>query len=660
MVYGVMYFVSALAPPITADGVTYHLGLVRQYAIHHGFHHDTQSIYAFLSQGTEMLYLFAYSLGGDSATQLVHLALLGATVAACLAFGARIEQRWAGLFGATLFATAPVVGVVAVSPYNDAALAFFCFLAFYWYVVWRETPGSQGLLLGGVLAGFCFAIKYTGGFVACLLAPLVAFEAWRASRSMKRAAASMGLIGLTAGMPAAPWLLKNYWTIGNPVAPFFNAFFPNPYVSATWEHSYSAGLAVSRYVAIEQWVDYLAVPYKLAAGGGLGGIFGIGFFLAPLALLSLRDRTGRVLLGWSAVLMLPWLANCGARFLIPAAVFLALALGVGFARLGRWGMAAGSIVLIAHASSSAPPVLRTWAPVWQMAPIPWLTITGLRSREDYLSQWVYLYDLGRDVDQLTDKDSHVLSTLPLPEAFLDARVVVSFQSSRNAQFLEEVIAANNENDWPTRTITLSFAPQPVRRLRIVQQADHESQRWRAYELLFRRGQDTVRPINVFSSANRWFAPLLADGDNYSLWQTRGPLRKEMYLEATFAENNVMDRVEIVSPKGQYFLELALWIDDGSGDWVRVADEERNELREAEPAVEFEAMAGAAGRALARCGIDLLVTDLKGDGHNVGAPAVEEHPAWFGVEKAAERGTFRVYRVVDPAATEPASGLVCPN
>lgn len=659
-VYGAMYFVSALAPPITADGVTYHLGLVRQYSIHHGFHHDTQSIYAFLSQGMEMLFLFAYSFGGESSTQLVHLALLAATVFACYAFGVRIEQRWAGVFAAILFATAPVVGVVAVSPYNDAALAFFCLLSFYWYFVWREAADSKSLLLGGVLAGFCFAIKYTGAFVACLLAPLVALEVWRASRSMKRAVGNMALVCLAAALLAAPWLLKNYWTVGNPVAPFFNAFFPNPYVSASWEHSYSADLAISRYVAIEQWSDYLAVPYKLLAGGGLGGIFSIGFFLAPLALLGLRDKAGRALLGWSAVLMLPWFANCGARFLIPAAVFVALALGIGLARLGRWGVVAGGVLLISHATLSAPPVLRKWAPVWQIAPLPWRVVTGLQSRPEYLRDWVHLFDLGRDVAQLTDSGSHVLSTVSLPEAFLDARVVVSFQSSRNVQFLHEIIAAGNEDYWPTRTTTLSFETQRVQRLRIVQQTDHESHPWRVYELRFQHGQRTVLASRAASSANPWFAQRLIDGDEYTLWQSRDPLRNEMYLEATFAEPRDVDRVEVVSPAGQYFLDLAVWIDDGSGAWIRVSTEEQNELGAADPTVEFQAMAGAAGRALASCGIDFLVMDVNGDGHNIGAPRVEKHPAAFGLKKVRERGSYRLYQVQGPAATEPPADVACPN
>lgn len=660
-VYGVMYLISALAPPITADGVTYHLGLVRQYSLHHGFHHDTQSIYAFLSQGTEMLFLFAYTLGGESATQLVHLALLGATAVACYAFGGRIGQRWVGLFGAVLFATAPVVGLVAASPYNDAALALFCFLSFYWYVIWREAPSSPAAL-GGVLAGFCFAIKYTGAFAACLLAPLVALEAWRASRSIGHSVAKVAVVCVAAVVMAAPWLLKNYWTIGNPVAPFFNAYFPNPYVSASWEHGYSSRLTIPSHMAFEHWRDYLVLPYELTVGGELDGVFGIGFLLAPLALLGLRDRTGRALMGWSAVMVVPWLCNYGARFLIPAAVFLALALGVGLAQLGRWGITAGSIVLALHSVLSAPPVLPEWTPkgMWLMAPIPWSTVTGLRSRQDYLSQWALLYDLGQDVAQLTDKDSHVLSTLPLPEAFLDARVIVSFQSSRNAQFLEEIIAAKSEDDWPTRTIALSFEPQRVRRLRIVQQAGHESQRWRAYELLFRHGKKKVAATHVTSSANRWFAQRLVDGDKHSLWQTHGPLENEMYLEATFAKASVVDQVEIISPKGQYFLDLALWIDDGSGNWVRVTAAEQDELREGDPAVEFKAMARAAGQAFAHCGIDFVVMDLKGEGHNIGAPAVEERPAWFGLEKAAERGSFRVYRVVDPAAAELPTDAACPN
>ncbi len=55
------YFCNAVAPEISPDGSSYHLGNVARYWRHRGFDWDYHSIYSSLSQGMEMLFLVAFS-----------------------------------------------------------------------------------------------------------------------------------------------------------------------------------------------------------------------------------------------------------------------------------------------------------------------------------------------------------------------------------------------------------------------------------------------------------------------------------------------------------------------------------------------------------------------------------------------------------------------
>ena len=112
LAYAGVAFIYALAPEVSPDGVGYHLGLVRRYHNDHGFSAMTTSIYAFLSQGAEMLYLFAYSVGRHSAAKLVHFSFLIATVLALLCFGRRFNQPTAAFVAAILYLCAPVVGIL--------------------------------------------------------------------------------------------------------------------------------------------------------------------------------------------------------------------------------------------------------------------------------------------------------------------------------------------------------------------------------------------------------------------------------------------------------------------------------------------------------------------------------------------------------------------
>ena len=96
LLYGGLYLIHAAAPEISADGVTYHLGLVRRYYGAHGFPTITNNIYAYLSQGAEMLYLFAYAVGRHSAAKLVHFSFLVGGVGAILLLARRFQVWPAG------------------------------------------------------------------------------------------------------------------------------------------------------------------------------------------------------------------------------------------------------------------------------------------------------------------------------------------------------------------------------------------------------------------------------------------------------------------------------------------------------------------------------------------------------------------------------------
>ena len=75
-IFTVLYFINALAPEASPDGSTYHLGTVLKYFHAHGFLRITTDIYASISEGVELLFLFAFSFGKHSSTALVHFAFL--------------------------------------------------------------------------------------------------------------------------------------------------------------------------------------------------------------------------------------------------------------------------------------------------------------------------------------------------------------------------------------------------------------------------------------------------------------------------------------------------------------------------------------------------------------------------------------------------------
>ena len=188
-------------------------------------------------------------------------------------------------------------------------------------------------------------MKYTA-----FLAPLYAFGfvGWKLRRSDdKRRNILRPLLTMAAmiALMTAPWFIKNWIWVQNPVAPFANRIFPNRWVHVAFEHDYQA--ALRDYGLRDRRQIPLEVTFR---GTKLGGLLGPVFLLAPLALLSLRFPEGRRLLLASAIFALPYLDNIGTRFLIPTLPFFSLALAL---TLARWpGVLFG--VMIAHAVLSWP------------------------------------------------------------------------------------------------------------------------------------------------------------------------------------------------------------------------------------------------------------------------------------------------------------------
>ena len=391
LLYGGLYLIHAAAPEISADGVAYHLGLVRRYYGAHGFPAITTNIYAYLSQGAEMLYLFAYAVGRHSAAKLVHFSMLIGGVSAMLLLARRFRCWPAGVIGAVLYACSPVVGPVAASTYNGCALAFFQFMTFYALVLWWKGRQDGWLPLLGILAGFCFSIKYTGYLAVPLVLAVVTWGSHQRLGRLNVTARRALVVGCVAVLFVAPWLIKNALVVGNPVAPLYNDVFPNPYVTESFEHTWRTYL--EDYVHGDDSTPWHEYALELTVRGTrLQGLLGPAFLLVPLALLAWRRPLAKPLFVCSLLFALPWLQNAGTRFLIPALMFWSLGMGLFFgASRSRWLAVLGLLFASAHAVSSWPSILHVWHEysAFRLDPeVPWKAALRLEPEEQYLGRRV--------------------------------------------------------------------------------------------------------------------------------------------------------------------------------------------------------------------------------------------------------------------------------
>ncbi|MEZ5362640.1 MAG: glycosyltransferase family 39 protein [Bryobacterales bacterium] len=647
-VYGWLYLINALAPEIGSDSLGYHLGLVFRYYRDHQLTPITTSIYAFLSQGAEMLYLFAFAFARHDGPKLVHLAFLFGSALGIILLARRAGHHRAGYLAALLYFCSPVVGNDAITAYNDCMLAFYQLLLFYGLLVWNERRDPQWALVLGVLAGFGFGIKFTAVFAAAGAFLAFAYGQWKANRAafLKPVA----LFILAAAPLALPWPARNWIVAGNPVAPFYNDIFPNPYVTIDWERNYRKYLL--HYKIPEEshgWRDYLERPLEATwYGRRLGGFTGPVFLAAPLALLAI----GRPLAGplWGAVglTILPWLiSNGGTRFLIPPMVFLSLLMAIAVDRFGRKpGAVIGLTLALFHSVSSWPWAIREYHPLvsfWRIDDYPWPVVTGRENRHEFLNRHVYGYTVMRALSKLAPAGSKVFALGGLPEAYFPGELVVGHQGGINSELARELLAVIEPDFFVERIWRLPL-PQPaeVSAIRLEQTNSHETSWWEIGEIrLLRDGKPVDQGIPRTASTDifPFTAQRMVDGDILTVWRSWQPIIPG-YVEVDLERPVEADTIELRIPRGQHFPRYQCAYRDPAGQWHSFEPKIEEEYVETTP----EQRKRQAWNALRAQGIGYLISNVEEGGHNIVAKPIDEDPSSWGLEELWRDGPFRIYKL----------------
>ncbi len=390
---GVAYLVNALAPEIQADAAGYHLRLVSDYVRLHAFSHRV-GFFDALPQGMEMLFVPAFAVGAGSAAKLVHFAFLLATIPLIreIAHEAGLANV-NGCAAAAFFFLAPVCAVDGTSAYTDIGLVCACCALVYLLQRWQGERSFALLVCAALNAAFCYAVKPNFGWVA-----LAAFACLRFN------AAFAGMVLLFS----APWLARSL-RLRDVVTPElvkdlsmnYSAFRP----SFAWHSA---------------WLDY-------TVRGGNQGFFGPVFLLLPLALLAMPTKRGRILCMAACMLAVPFLANTGARFLMPSMAVASVAL----ASVMPVPLAIG---LVAVQALGAIYDRRDW----RLPDVPVRAALRMIPEHEYLAARIGDFGIVDEIARAVPAGAKVFSCAALPEAYVE-REVLGFWDSKLAQRMTDAL-----------------------------------------------------------------------------------------------------------------------------------------------------------------------------------------------------------------------------
>jgi hypothetical protein len=624
-VYGFQYFFHALAPEVSPDGAAYHLEVVGAYARAKGLIPMPANMYASLSQGIEMLFLFAYLFGRNSAAAMVHFAYLLALPLLLVSYGRRFGAPAAGAFAAVAVFACPLAGIDGISAYNDIALAAAAFGAFYLFRLWEDSQDARLLAFAGLLAGYCYALKYTGAFVIPLI---LGWAAWRAGRAWWKAL-------LVAGIPAAamvlPWLAKNWIWAGNPLAPFFNRWFPNPYVTVSFEIGYRANMAVMQDGS-SRWAGLWDA---LVSGHQSQGAIGPLFILAPLALLALRRSEGRRLFAFALVLLPGYVSNFGARFLLPLLPFVSLAMGMTLQRPA----VLLPLLAVAHAVISLPQVLPKYLHpyAWRLDNPPFDAALRRIPEDQFIAMRLPSYPAARKLDAVLPGVQKIFAVSMIPQAYTRHQILVFYQSALGHQLREFLMTATERAEETLLDYRYGFTPVRLKKIRVRQLGPPADGEWSISEMrVWNGGAEVPRQPRwrIDARPNPWDVPNAFDNNLITRWCSREPVKPGMWVEIDFGGVETVDAVG---------LEAGLWQPvslrvEGlgeSGSWMELAN--RAEERNVAPQRGRRRAAMAEFKAR---GVHYLIVD---DHENL-AEDLHENASYWGITQVFEIGGMRLYRI----------------
>ncbi|WP_321478036.1 glycosyltransferase family 39 protein [uncultured Paludibaculum sp.] len=548
----VLYVTNALAPPIQPDAVGYHLGLVAEWLRLHSF--STRiGFYEMLPLGTETLFAPAVAVGGYSSASLFHFVLLCATVPLLGRVGTMLgltRDQSAG--AAALYALAPVVGMSGVTAYNDAAGVFFAVAVFALLVEdWRE-PDNRWLAYAGLAAGFCYAVKITGLLVVVAALGWVLWKRRRRGALLFLAASSLSIL---------PWMLRDLWLTGNPLAPLGNALFPNDAFHLATEQL--LGEKLRHYGLL--WSQ---VPWSTTVDGfAVQGLIGPVFLLLPLALLAWRKPAGRAVLAAAILLTLPWTRNVGARFLMPALPFYAMALALSLPRLGL------AALVVLHAVSAWPTVMDhysdPWA--WRLKSIPWEAATQVQANEVYLARNLYEYPVLGKIAAHVKPNEPILDLYGLPYAYLPT-VPSGILTAAGDNMSEALQLAADSTPEQLYLIRSQWPRQFVRAVRIRLNRPFPVS-WSISEVGLERDG---RPVRILRNwfLNSWPEPgdawLAIDCNTSSRWQSWTKAREGMFWELRFDRPVPLDGVHALMVNVSEPQTVEMYVQDMKRQWLNMS------------------------------------------------------------------------------------------
>ncbi len=214
-----------LKPEVSTDGLSMHLAVPANIALHHAFTIDFhQFVWALMPIGADFVYSLVYTIGGEYAARLLNFAMLAGIACLLVKTARSFVSGPVALLMAMLFVSTPLVYLVTGSLFVENFVAFMLLGAVA--ALWRfyDTQAIRYLMLTSVLLGASMALKLGAvtagllGLAALLFVMLRGPRRGSPRHNLWTAASAVAVVLVLGSVPYA----SAWWQSGNPFFPFSN------------------------------------------------------------------------------------------------------------------------------------------------------------------------------------------------------------------------------------------------------------------------------------------------------------------------------------------------------------------------------------------------------------------------------------------------------
>lgn len=421
----------AFTPPISRDALIHHLAIPKLWILHRGFYDTPWAVYSYYPMNVDLLYLIPLYFGNDIIPNFIHLSFSIGTAFLIYAYLNKRLGHLAGLLGAFVFISIPMVVRTSTTAYVDIGLVFFitaCVMSFF---CWRddEYKNNGWLFISAVAMGLALGTKYNA-LPAWFFLSLAVVFIYSKETGGQWGALKHGLIFVVLSLAVfSPWLIKNAVLTGNPFYPLFKGIFGSREIINVGTYSAVSGdigrgmFKMREILYGESLWESLLIPIRFFLQGQdhswryFDGVLNpMLILISPFAFINRKLKADKLFfLSFSVffILLAFFLDQHRIRYILPAIPFVVILTVMGFANLFNWMMEKPKpfrsfcMVIFAFVLISMVVINAVYAKNYFMKIAPVDFILKKESRDEFISRHDGSYPAVKFINDHTPENSRI-------------------------------------------------------------------------------------------------------------------------------------------------------------------------------------------------------------------------------------------------------------